>query len=484
MEQKSVTLNKSILQKELSADNCDNINQENSVDGADKMNKPGIPENASRLWERILDFLSIQINNKDGFTTWLSPIRVVSYDNNILKIEVPNPFFVEWISQYYLNAIQEAGRKVLNQEFQVVFCTKDTKGNSLTAVMPPRAFRGRPDISKLQERYAFDTFVVGECNRFACAACKAVAEAPAEVYNPLLIYGGVGLGKTHLLHAIGNHEKKLKTNLKVYYTPAENLFIELIQAIERGNTLEFKNKYRSQDILLIDDVHYLIGKERLQEEIFHIFNNLNGAGKQIAFTSDRPPHEIPTLEERLSSRLQAGLVVDLQPPDLETRMAILRKKAEKDGYELSQDLAYLIASRVKSNIRALEGCLIRLMAVSSIEGKAITPEQAEQVLNAILPKNDLITTDKILEKIGTDFKLRPSELKSDVRTKNVALARHIAMYLMRKILCYSLKEVGGHFGGKDHTTVLHACEKIEQLRNQDQEFDERIKRLILGISGA
>jgi chromosomal replication initiator protein len=472
-------------QKDLSVGSCDSTKKEILIDDGGLINKnPGTTEAASTLWGKMLDILSIQVNNKEGFATWLAPTRGVSYDNDTLKVEVPNPFFVEWISQYYLTAIQEASRKVANHEFQVVFCTRDAKGISLTAVVPHRSFRFQPDISRLQERYTFDTFVVGECNRFACAASKAVAEAPAEAYNPLLIYGGVGLGKTHLLHAIGNHAKKLKTNLKVYYTPAENLFIELIQAIERGNTLEFKNKYRSQDILLIDDVHYLIGKERLQEEIFHIFNNLHGAGKQVAFTSDRPPHEIPTLEERLSSRLQAGLVVDLQPPDLETRIAILRKKAEKEGYELSQDLAYLIASRVKSNIRSLEGCLIRLMAVSSIEGKTITPEQAEQALNAIIPKNDLITTDKILEKTAEEFKVRTSELKSDVRTKNITLARHVAMYLIRKMLCYSLKEIGGCFGGKDHTTILHACEKVEQLRNQEQEFDARISRLTIGINGA
>jgi chromosomal replication initiator protein len=483
MEQNSVNVKPYSCQKDPPVDICVSEKREISVGDVGTINKPDVSENAATLWEKMLDILSIQVNNKEGFATWLAPTRGVSFDNNILKVEVPNPFFIEWIGQYYLSAIEEAGQKVMNNELEVVFCTKDAKGNSLTAVVPRRSIRGQPDVSKLQERYTFDSFVVGECNRFACAASKAVAEAPAEAYNPLLIYGGVGLGKTHLLHAIGNHAKKLKTNLRVYYTPAENLFIELIQAIERGNTLEFKNKYRSQDMLLIDDVHYLIGKERLQEEIFHIFNNLHGAGKQVAFTSDRPPYEIPTLEERLASRLQAGLVVDLQPPDLETRMAILRKKAEKEGYELNQDLTYLIASRVKSNVRSLEGCLIRLMAVSSIEGKEITPEQAEKALNAIVPKTDFITTDKILEKITEEFKLRLTELKSGVRTKNIALARQVAMYLMRKMLGYSLKEVGIHFGGKDHTTVLHACKKIELLRTQNQEFDECIRRLVVGISG-
>lgn len=437
--------------------------------------------NAALIWSRILDVLQEQVS-KDGFATWLAPTKGIQLEDNILKVEVPNSFFIDWIGQYYLNAIEEATKNTVNTQLRVVFCTKDSTQNS-HAVTQIRSIKVQPYLTKLQERYTFDSFVVGECNRFAYAACKAVAESPAEVYNPLLIYGGVGLGKTHLLHAIGNHAKKLKQGLRVYYTAAETLFIELIQGIERGNTLNFKSKYRSQDILLIDDVHYLVGKERLQEEIFHIFNNLHGEGKQVAFTSDRPPHEIPTLEERLASRLQAGLVVDLQPPDIETRIAILRRKAEKEGFELSQDVAYSIASRVNSNIRQLEGCLIRLIAISSIQNKKITIEIAERALNAIVPKTDFVTKEKIIEKVANDFNLRVSELKSDSRTRNVALARQIAMYLMRKLINLSLKEVGAYFGGKDHTTVLHACDKIEQMRTQDIETDERLNHLILGIKG-
>ena len=436
---------------------------------------------AALLWNQILDILQESVG-KEGYTTWLAPTKALDYDGETLTIEVPNAFFVEWIGQYYLSMIAEASKKVTNNELHVIFRNKNSKENISTTIQR-NTVRIRSESSKLQERYAFDSFVIGECNHLAYAASKAVAENLSEIYNPLLIYGGVGLGKTHLLHAIGNHAKKLKPHIKVYYTPAENLFIELIQAIERGNTLEFKNKYRSQDLLLIDDVHYLKGKERLQEEIFHIFNNLYNAGKQVAFTSDRPPHEIPTLEERLTSRLQAGLVVDLQPPDLETRIAILCKKADKEGYELNSEVAYYIASRVNSNIRQLEGCLIRLIAISSIEGRMITLDQAKQALNVIVPKPDSVTTDKIVEKVAKDFNIRVNDLKFGRRTQNIALARQVAMYLMRKVLGYSLKEIGVFFGGKDHTTVMYACEKIEKLRNQNQNLDNRLRVITLGITG-
>lgn len=436
------------------------------------------------IWEKVLNILSVEVDNKDGFATWLGPTKGMELKDNVLMVEVPNQFFIEWISQYYITAIEDAVKRVCGNEIRLVFRVKDGKDKNSTELIPRRTVRIPLDVSKLQDRYTFDSFVVGECNRFAYAASKAVAEAPAETYNPLLIYGGVGLGKTHLLHAIGNHAKKLSPSLRIYYTPAENLFIELIQAIERGNTLEFKNKYRTQDILLIDDIHYLRGKERLQEEIFHIFNNMYNAGKQVAITSDRPPYEIPTLEERLTSRLQAGLVVDLQPPDLETRIAILRKKAENEGFELNQDIAYIIASKVRTNIRTLEGCLIRLLAISSIEGKAITPELACETLSCIIPKTDTVSAEKIIEKVSQEFKIKPNDLKAKIRTKKTALARQVGMYLMRQLLGYSLKEVGAYFGGKDHTTVLYACEKISELRNKDPQLDDCIRRITMGINSS
>jgi chromosomal replication initiator protein len=439
---------------------------------------------AEELWAKILDSLAIELNNKQAFMTWLAPTKAVKYENGTLVVSVPNGFFIEWIEQYYRPIIEETIRKIVQEPIKVKLQANESKTIGILEANTKSGVGIRPDASKLQARYTFDNFIVGESNRLAYAACRAVAETPAKTYNPLFIYGGVGLGKTHLLQAIGNHAKKVNSNLKIYYIPAENLFIELIQAIERGNTISFKDKYRSQDILLIDDIHYLIGKERLQEEIFHIFNYLHSAARQIVFTSDRPPYEIPTIEDRLASRLQQGLVVDIQPPDIETRIAILRKKAEAEGFELRQEIAYLIATRVRTNIRILEGCLIRLMAIQSIEAKPLTIEQVERAISALIPNTNNITPETITEKTAEEFKITINQIKGQSRTKTQTQARQVAMYLMRKHLGLSLKEIGLYFGKKDHTTVLHAIKKVEDMRTLDQEFASLLNRITMRINRA
>jgi chromosomal replication initiator protein len=427
-----------------------------------------------------LDYLKNQVPN-EAFNTWIAPTRGVDLQEDVLIVEVPNPFFIDWIGQYWASAIDEAGKTVLGST-RIAFRSGNGAGEAVKAPLRRRVLPAAEN-TRLQERYTFGTFIVAECNQFAWAAAKAVADAPGSKYNPLLIYGGVGLGKTHLLQAIGNQLLSVKPSARVYYTPAESLFIELIVAIERGNTMDFKHKYRSQDLLLLDDVHYLVGKERLQEEVFHIFNHMHGLGKQVVFTSDRPVKEIPTLEERLSSRLASGLVVDLQPPDLETRVAILKRRAGSERFDLPQEVALYVASKVKTNVRQLEGCLVRLIALASMNGRELTVELAAKALRDLLPSNQSVSRELILERVSDTFGITPTEIKGRNRSRRITLARQVTMYLYRTILEFSLKEIGGLLGGRDHTTVMHSLDKIAQLRKEDQEFDERIKQVILGITG-
>ncbi|MEO0108320.1 MAG: chromosomal replication initiator protein DnaA, partial [candidate division WOR-3 bacterium] len=466
--------------------------------GADRSAKSAVDsrllepaQQPEELWGRVLEHIRCQVPG-DAFDTWLAPTKGCRVDQDLLVVEVPNPFFVDWINQYFSAAIAEAVRSVLGEKIRIAFRNGADEGDAGKSVLP--ALEKRAQISqrhpsflatsaRLQERYTFSSFIVADCNRFAYAAAKAVAESPGSKYNPLLVYGGVGLGKTHLIQAIGNHSLHSRKDFKVYYTPAESLFTELIAAIERGDTMEFKRKYRSQDMLLIDDVHYLVGKERLQEEVFHIFNHLHGLGRQVVFTSDRPVSEIPTLEERLSSRLTSGLVVDLQPPDLETRVALLKHKAEQDGFRLSQEVALYIASRIKTNIRQLEGCLIRLTALASMGGDTISTDLAAKVLRDIIPRRRTTSRELILERVCETFGVSLAEVNGRSRTRRITIARQAAMYLYRNLLGMSLKEIGGHFGSRDHTTVLHSISKIEQQKSVDSDLASRLEGIIVGLEG-
>lgn len=435
-----------------------------------------------KLWEGILERLKDRVS-QEAYNTWLAPTKGLELKDSTLLVEVPNNFFLEWIGQYYTKDIEES---IQAQSVGTLKVALKSSGRQESAPLGTRR-RHRlvyaKDGSKLQDRYTFANFIVGESNRFAHAAALAVAEAPAEAYNPLFIYGGVGLGKTHLMQAIGNHIKRRKESMNIYYVPAENLFIELIDAIEKGSRLAFKEKYRNKDVLLIDDIHYLKGKESLQEEVFHTFNYLYGTNKQIVVSSDRPPKEIPTLEERLSSRFQGGLVVDIQPPDLETRMAILRRRGDAEGYTIPQDVAYFIADRVKSNIRELEGCLIRLLAKTSLENRILTVDLAEEMLRDLINSGTHITKEAIIKRVCQDFGISAVDIRSPRRTQELAFARQVAMFMLRSLLDLSLKEIGECFGGKDHTTVIHACEKIGQLKESDPAFAQRLKQLTTGIKG-
>jgi chromosomal replication initiator protein len=442
------------------------------------------PLDAAKLWTDVLECLRVRVG-REGFETWLAPTRGCSVKDGLFDVEVPNAFFADWIGHHYAVEVKAALATVTGYECAVSFRPKGT--NVPGALVSRRAPAPRPtlksDSYRLRSRYTFDAFVVGESNRLACAAARSVAERPGSAYNPLFIYGGVGLGKTHLIQAIGNHALALQPGMRVYYTAADWLFIELIQAIEKNTRLEFKNKYTGLDLLLLDDVHYLVGKERLQEEVFYIFNSLHDAGSQVVFTCDRPPQEIPTLEQRLASRLGQGLVVDIQAPELETRIAILKQKSAADNFDLPDDVTYFIAARVRSSVRQLEGCLTRLAAFSSLDGRPITVQVAEEALKDLIKDAEPPDHNRIIAACANQYGLRVQDVTGDRRTKQVALARQVAMYLMRAYLKLSLKEIGFHFGDRDHTTVMHAIEKVTELRVKDPSFAMKLDKLAKEISG-
>ncbi len=417
------------------------------------------------LWTRCLETIREETEHQ-SYQTWFEPTRAVELTDDVLKIEVPNRFFADWLEEHYRGLVQRAIREHLGKDaapaFQVAHRSADEYEPVSTrrAAPPPLTIAAAEDC-RLNPRYTFSTFVVGNSNRFAQAATMAVAEAPADAYNPLFIYGGVGLGKTHLMQAVGHYVREHHPEFSVYYASSETFMNELITAIQRGSTLEFRDKYRSKDVLLIDDVQFLAGKESTQEEFFHTFNALYLAHKQIIMTSDRPPKQIATLEERLVSRFQSGLVTDIQPPDLETRIAILHEKAELDGISIPNDVIHLVANSVTSNIRELEGSLVRLLAFSSLTGSEITVDLAKEVLGEFLGKpRGPISVARIQQAVAEAYGVPVEKMKARGRASQIAHARQVAMFLSRELTHLSLAQVGEHFGGRDHTTVLHAQRKI------------------------
>ncbi len=435
--------------------------------GSDARPEPG------QLWLDVLKTVRPGVS-REGFETWLAPTTGLAFNNGSLVVEVPNAFFSDWIRQHYARELESVLAKLAGRPLSL-----DLKPRPSDAATIPQAPRPAPPArnGRLQTRYTFATFVIGEASRLAVAAARSVAERPGQRYNPLFIYGPTGLGKTHLLQAVGNQALACNRNLKVHYVAAETLFFELIQAIERGTRTEFKNRYRALDILLLDDVHYLVGKERLQEEIFHIFNNLHDSGSQVVFTSDRPARDIPTLEERLVTRLSSGLVVDIQPPDLETRIAILKNKAAQENVELPTDIAAAIAERVKTSVRELEGSMRRLLALHSLAGGPLTLNLVDRALDGLVRPERPPDEQTVIRSVCDEYRVSAQDLKGASRTKQLALARQVTMYLLRTRLNLSLKEVGYALGGKDHTTVMHAMDKITRLRSVDSAFAARIDSL-------
>jgi chromosomal replication initiator protein len=436
------------------------------------------------LWQRLLLSLETRVP-ATVLDTWIRPCRLVGAQADHLRLAAPNRFARDWLIQRHADALGAAAREVLGGNPRVTVDVQPgaPDGEEEPSLPPATAAPVPSPATGLSARYTFSSFVVGNSNQFAQAACQAVADLPSKAYNPLFIYGGVGLGKTHLLHAVGHQVSRAHPHLNVLYLSSERFTNELINAIRYDRTVEFRGKYRGIDLLLIDDIQFLSGKERTQEEFFHTFNDLYESRKQMVVSSDAAPKEIPDLEERLRSRFEWGLIADIQPPDFETRVAILKKKAEIERVRLPDDAAYLIASRIKANIREIEGSLTRMIAFCALSGREMSIELAQEVLADLWGEDEkIITIDHIQRKVCEFYTLKLSDLRAKNRTRAIAFPRQIAMYLARQLTHASLAEIGRAFGGKDHTTVLHAVEKIQSLLQEDPKFKKTLDTLTQGIT--
>ena len=435
------------------------------------------------LWEKILTHLEAELNPQT-FSTWFRPTRLEAVKGNLLAVRVPNAVFQRWLATDGQASVEQALAALSLNQYRVEYVPEPA---TEPAAPPDAAANGRPTQPRLDfdstdyqlnPRYSFQSFVVGSSNQFAHAAALAVAEQPSKAYNPLFLYGGVGLGKTHLMQAVGHRVREHSRALRVSYLSAEKFTNEVINALRFERMVSFRDKYRTVDVLLLDDIQFLAGKERTQEEFFHTFNALYDAQKQIVISSDAAPKEIPTLEERLRSRFEWGLIADIQPPDLETKIAILMKRAETEGLALPAEVAEYIARGIRSNIRELEGAFIRLQAYSSLVGEAVSLSLAETVLKNILAQQEKrISIEAIQRRVAEEFNLRPPDLRVRSNARSIAFPRQIAMYLAKQLTGASLPEIGRAFGGKHHTTVLHSVKKIERLRKADKDLAQRLHKL-------
>ncbi len=441
-------------------------------------------ENIADLWNKALVTIQEKIS-KPSYDTWLKSTKAHTLQGDTLTIIAPNDFARDWLEERYSQLISGILYEITGEELGVRFIIPQNQtAEEVNQPVSPKKARRDDELQELPQsplnpKYLFDTFVIGSGNRFAHAASLAVAEAPAKAYNPLFIYGGVGLGKTHLMHAIGHYVLDHKPSAKVVYLSSEKFTNEFINSIRDNKAIEFRNKYRNVDVLLIDDIQFLAGKESTQEEFFHTFNTLHEESKQIIISSDRPPREIPTLEDRLRSRFEWGLITDITPPDLETRIAILRKKAKAEGLEIPNEVMLYIANQIDSNIRELEGALIRVVAYSSLINKDINADLAAEALKDIIPssKPKVVTILDIQKVVGEHYQIKLEDFKAKKRTKSVAFPRQVAMYLSRELTDFSLPKIGEEFGGRDHTTVIHAHEKISRLLQSDTQLQKQVKEI-------
>jgi chromosomal replication initiator protein len=455
--------------------------------------------NLTDLWNKLVDYLKTQLSTP-GFKTFLTSTKPQSLNDGILTIEVPNEYTRDWIKERCEVLITEFLKQLLNEQILVDY--KFSEGGGDPIVDPPREETtaapapvsgmpqnqglGRSPVlagAFLNPKYTFDSFVIGPNNRFAHAAALAVAETPAKAYNPLFLYGGVGLGKTHLMQALGHHALTLNPNLKVLYVTSEQFINDFINSIRDDKNEFFRKRYRSIDILLVDDIQFLVGKDRSQEEFFHTFNALHEANKQIVLSSDRPAKEL-NLEDRLRTRVGWGLSADIQPPELETRIAILGKKAEFESLNIPGEVLHYLASQIPSNIRDLEGALIKIVAYSSLINTELTVDLAADVIKDIVsPRRDKpITISTIKKSVAKYFSIDSELLSAKLRTKEVARARQIAMYLARELTTSSLPKIGENFGGRDHTTVMHACDKIKEEMGKDSRLNDAVKSIMNNLS--
>jgi len=437
------------------------------------------------IWNQVIDLIEKSLS-KQNFDTWIRPLRFLGIEEDVFRLGVPNRFFKDWITDHYLDLIRNSVKTVQGKELVVEISIHHgkMKGDNPPQAASPAEGKRVPENERrlkqvnpsLNPNYSFERFVVGPSNQFAHATSVAVAEKPAKNYNPLFIYGGVGLGKTHLLNAIGLHTINLYPHMNVLYISAEAFMNEMINCIRYDKMQSFRDKYRNIDCLLMDDIQFIAGKERTQEEFFHTFNSLHDTGKQIVVTSDKFPKEIPNLEDRLRSRFEWGLIADIQPPETETKVAIIKKKTQENNIDLPDSVAYYIASHSESNIREIEGFLLRIVAYASLKERPIDTDLVREVLKNMIrrtSRNDL-SIDEIVKAVAAKTGVKVSDIKSPKKNKQIALSRQIAMYLARKITEASFPDIGEKIGGRDHSTVIHACHKMEKVR----ETDPGVKRLM------
>jgi chromosomal replication initiator protein len=438
------------------------------------------------IWNKSLAQIEEKVGN-NIIDLWFRPIKLSQFKEQQATVEIPNRFFKDWIEDNYPDIIAESIGTILKYPVTVRYKIAE-KMDPTVRKMDMRMETRRQKLASrgiyLNPKYTFENFVIGPSNQFAHASAKAVAEAPGKTYNPLFIYGGVGLGKTHLITAIGNAVIDKKSDITVIFVSAEQFTNEVVSAIRHQKMGELKEKFRNIDLLLLDDIHFIENKTQTQEEFFHTFNTLYERQKQIVISSDRPPKEIAAITDRLRSRFSMGLIADIQPPELETKVAILQRKAETEKIFVPEDVAYYLASKVKSNIRELEGCLIRLGAQSSLTGRPINIDMAKNILQDLIQDDEKpVTTDQIQKTVSEHFALKVSDMKAKKRTKEIAQPRQIAMYLSKQLTNLSLSDIGKNFGGKDHATVIYACKQIEEKRAKDEAFNRMIESLIRKIKG-
>jgi len=433
------------------------------------------------FWHHVLSTLQKQLNSQ-CFDTWFKPLSYQGRENGVLRLTVPTEVFKSCLLENYSDLLLRTAAEIAKSSLQLQVSVEAAPPDSGSSVPAPLQSDSLP---LLIPKYTFDTFVVGTSNQLARAAALAVAERPSKAYNPLYIYGGVGLGKTHLIHAIGNLIQKRNKSVRMTYMSSERFMNELVNAIRYERTIQFRQKYRNIDVLLMDDIQFIAGKERTQEEFFHTFNALYDAQKQIVITSDCPPKRIPTLEERLHSRFEWGLIADIQPPDLETKLAILRKKAESDSVKLQDEVAIYIAGGIRSNVRELEGALNRLSARASLDGIDVADVDvayAKDVLRGFTTdENPAISSDAVLRAVASFFSLKPAQLKTKNNSRPIAVPRQIAMYLCKELTSQSLPQIGRDFGGKHHTTVLHSIRKIDALRKNNSEISAAVNTIMKSL---
>jgi chromosomal replication initiator protein len=442
----------------------------------------GRERETANVWDKFLELIKSRVSI-NTYTTWFQPTRLSRHEGETVYVQIPSTVFRQVLTRTYGEIIKAVFHQMGTPHTKVQYVCTEEEPAQAPAVSAAGAKQSRLDFEssdhQLNPRYAFDTFVVGKSNEFAHAASRAVAEQPSKAYNPLFLYGGVGMGKTHLMHAIGHMIKKRNPAMKLSYVSAEKFTIEVINSLRFDRMISFRDRFHTVDVLLVDDIQFIAGKERTQEEFFHTFNALYEQQKQIVISSDCLPKDINSIEERLRSRFEWGLIADIQPPDLETKIAILQKKAENDRFHLPDEVAEYIARAIKSNVRELEGALTRLMAYASLTGTAISLATAQSVLrNIIASQEKRVTIDLIQKSVSEHFNLREQDLKIRSNTRAIAFPRQVAMYIVKQLTTASLPEIGRQFGGKHHTTVLHSINKIEELRRSDKELNRTITRLM------